>query len=413
MILVSESKIIRHFITQMVFLSIALFFPCHCCFAAVNTKQDVQIQGLLDGFRKSSHAPAVVLSINFSNNKILNYTSGNIQKITRTDPNPPNITTDNLFQIGSITKSFTAVIILQLEAEGKLSINDTVAEITQKQGTWLPKNEYPAWRNISIKQLLNMTSGIFDVTEDKNFMKILTENPQKTWSPTEIIEYANQHKPYFSPGMGWHYTNSAYNILGLLIEKVTHHPFEVEIRNRLLEKYDLRNTFYLPYAYPKQIFDRMAHGYVYYGGGFSPPMKSGEDMTRANMSAAGPSGALISNSIDITKWIRLLFSNKILPMLQMNELKTAVCTGEDKACQAGVVLTPGDHSQGYSLGLVRIYDPKLGLVWVYFGDTPGYSSGFIWLPKQNIGLAMTISATSKNGRKLLKQLSEMARLIQK
>jgi D-alanyl-D-alanine carboxypeptidase len=256
-----------------------------------------------------------------------------------------------------------------------------------------------------------MTSGIFDAFEDKTFMQILTKNPQKNWTPEEIINYAYKHKPYFAPGAGWHYANSNYNLLGMLIRKVTHRSFKDEINNRLLKKYNLHNTFYLPYAYPENILDRMAHGYVYYGSEFSPPMKSGSDMTRTNMSAAGPSGALVSNSIDITRWVRLLFSNKILPALQMNELKTLVCTGEDKSCQAGKVLAPDSYSQGYSLGLVRMHDPKLGLIWVYFGDTPGYSSGFIWLPKQKIALAMTISANSKNSKKLLKELGEIAKLI--
>jgi hypothetical protein len=115
-------------------------------------------------------------------------------------------------------------------------------------------------------------------------------------------------------------------------------------------------------------------------------LKSGDDMTHFNLSAAGPSGALVSNSIDITKWIQLLFSNKILPTMQMNEMLTAVCMGLDKSCRAGEALSSGSHSQGFSLGLVRMYDPQLGLIWLYFGDTPGYSSGFIYLTKKHIAL---------------------------
>jgi D-alanyl-D-alanine carboxypeptidase len=305
------------------------------------------------------------------------------------------------------------VVILQLEAEGRLSINDTIFALTQRHGSWLPAKEFDAWKNITVKQLLNMTSGIFDVTEDKDFMKNLASHPEKDWKPEEIIKYAYQQKPYFLPGKGWHYTNGAYNILGMLIEKVTHHSFENEINKRILKKYNLTHTFYLPYEYPKNITNRMAHGYVYKGGGFSPPMRSGDDVTGFNMSAAGPSGALVSNSSDITKWVRILFSNTILPAAQMDELLTAVCVGENKSCQAGEALPADSHSQGFSLGLTRIYDPQLGLIWVYFGDTPGYSSGFIWLPKQNIALAMTMSSTSENANRLLKKLSEIAKLILK
>ena len=381
-----------------IFLSlVTLFLFISCCYADKNVNNQEKIQSLLDNFRKESNAPAAVLTINYADNRVSNYVSGNIKK-----------TTNNLFQIGSITKSFTAVIILQLEAEGKLSINDTIFDITQKYGSWLPKDEYNAWKNISIKQLLNMTSGIFDITEDENFMKILAKHPEKNWQPEEILRYAYIHEPYFAPGMGWHYTNGAYNILGMLVEKVTQNSFENEINQRLIKKYNLANTFYLPYEYPKNILNRMAHGYAYHGGGFSPPIKSGKDMTRFNMSAAGPSGALVSNSIDITKWVKLIFSNQILPEIQMNELLSAVCMGDNQSCRAGETLPLNSHSQGFSLGIVHMYDSELGLIWVYFGDTPGYSSGFIWLPKKKIALAMTISSTSEKGKKLLKKLSEIA-----
>lgn len=395
---------------KITFFLIIIFLSLAKCYAEVITEKETKIQSLLNNFRQSSDAPAAVLTINFANKKS-NFTSGTTKQTTRKNQSPPSITTANLFQIGSITKSFTAVIILQLEVEGKLSINDTIFDITKRYGSWLPEKEFNAWKNISIKQLLNMTSGIFDVTEDETFMKIMAKNPEKDWKPEEILSYAYKHKPYFSAGMGWHYTNGAYNILGMLVEKITKHSFEYEINQRLLKKYDLKNTFYLPYKYPKIILNRMAHGYVYNGGGFSPPMKSGDDMTNFNMSAAGPSGALLSNSIDITKWVQELFSNRILPSIQMNELLTAVCTGEDKSCRPGQVLPANSHSQGFSLGLVRIYDPQLGFLWVYFGDTPGYSSGFIWMPEQKIALAMTISSTSKNSKKLLKKLSDIAKII--
>lgn len=394
---------------KILFIFTLFFFFTNCCYANT-TVVDSKIQKILDDFRESSSAPAAVLSISYANHKLSNYVSGTIEKISPKNPRSSDITTNNLFQIGSITKSFTAVIILQLEAEGKLSINDTIFDITKKYGPWLPVDEYNAWKDISIKQLLNMTSGIYDVTEDEDFMKILAEHPEKTWKPEEILKYAYKHKPYFLPGMGWHYTNGAYNILGMLVEHITKNTFENEINKRLLEKYNLSNTFYLPYEFPKKILNQMAHGYVYSDGGFSPPMKSGDDMTLFNLSAAGPSGAIVSNAIDITKWVRLLFSNKILPATQQNELLTAVCVGGE-ACKAGEVLASDNHSPGFSLGLIRIYDPQLGVIWGYLGQTPGYSSGFIWVPKKNIVLAMTTSATSKNSKKLLKSLDEIARLI--
>jgi D-alanyl-D-alanine carboxypeptidase len=113
-----------------------------------------------------------------------------------------------------------------------------------------------------------MTSGIFDITEDEIFMQILAKYPEKNWKPEQVIKYAYKHKPYFSPCMGWHYTNGAYNILGMLIEKITENSFEIEINKRLIKKYKLNNTYYLPYEYPNHIMNRMAHGYVFMAEAF-------------------------------------------------------------------------------------------------------------------------------------------------
>jgi len=394
------------------FCGLIVFFASFCCYANINaTNHD--IQNLLNNFRINSNVPAAVLSINSQDNKLSNFVSGTLMQRTATDKNPSPIATDNLFQIGSITKSFTAAVVLQLEAEGKLSINDTISDITQKYGQWLPKKEYDAWKNISIKQLLNMTSGIYSVTEDKDFMSMLAKQPLKNWTPQEIIKYAYKNKSYFFPGKGWHYSDTNYNILEILIETVTKHSFKDEINQRILKKYGLNNTYYLPCEYPINIMDRMAHGYAYTGGGFSPPIASGSDMTRFNMSAAGASGALVSNSIDITRWVKLIFTGNILPAAQLNEMMSAVCTGEDKSCNPGEPLSSDSHSQGYSLGLARIYDPQLGVVWVYIGGTPGYFSSLMWLPKKNIALALTVSATTKESKKLLKLLGESAKLILK
>lgn len=385
------------------FICIAtLCFTITCCYAKAHSRVDEKIQKLLDNFRTNSNAPAAVLSINFPDNKISNFVSGTIKKRTAINPNPPLVNVNHLFQIGSITKSFTAVIILQLEAERKLSINNTISDVTQKYGPWLPKKEYEAWKNISIKQLLNMTSGIFSVTEDHDFMEALAKHPLKNWTPEEIIKYAYKLKPYFSPGRGWHYSDTNYNILEMLVETVTKHSFKEEIDQRIIKKYKLNNTYYLPYEYPKNIMERMAHGYAYVDGGFSPPMISGDDMTRFNMSAAGAGGALISNSMDVTRWIRLLFTDKVLPAAQLNEMLSAVCTGEEKSCHAGETLPSDSHSQGFSLGLARIYDSQIGIIWVYIGGTPGYYSSLMWLPKKHIALALTVSATTKGSKKILR-----------
>lgn len=398
------SKLITTFLCVFLSLSFSI------CYGASSTIS-VELQELLDSFRIKARVPAASLTVNYPDGTLLNFVSGTITNKTNKNENPPAVTSNNLFQIGSITKSFTAAIILQLEVEKKLSINETIADTVKKYGQWLPDQEYQAWKNVTIKQLLNMTSGIFDVIEDKSFMNTLAKHPEKNWTPVEIIKYTEKHKAYFSPGAGWRYSNTSYNILGLLIEAVTKKTFETEINQRLLKPNLLNNTYYLPYEFPKNIMSRMAHGYVYTNDEFSPPMKPGQDMTTFNLSAAGPSGALVSNSIDITRWVRMLFTGHILPTAQLIEMLDAVCMGSDKSCQPGEALADNSHSMGFSLGVVRMYDPQLGVIWFYKGSTPGYYSSFVWLPERKIALALTVSATTKESSKLLKTLVNAAKLV--
>ena len=123
------------------------------------------------------------------------------------------VTPNHLFQIGSETKSFVATIILQLEQEGALNINDPI----QKYLDNLPD----AWQNISIKQLLNHTSGIYNYTDVliETGKKDGSLDLQKQWSNNELLELVFAKPLYFSPGTDWHYSNSNYILAGQIIEK--------------------------------------------------------------------------------------------------------------------------------------------------------------------------------------------------
>jgi len=136
------------------------------------------------------------------------------------------VTAGNLFQIGSNTKAFTAVTILQLEAEGRLTINDTV-------GKWLP--QYPAWKDITVERLLNMTSGIPTYDNVQAMLVAYAANPTRDWSPAELIAYVyptTEGAP--PPTTGWSYSNTNYLLAQLIIEKASGHSYATELRRRFL-----------------------------------------------------------------------------------------------------------------------------------------------------------------------------------
>ena len=154
------------------------------------------------------------------------------------------------FRVGSITKTFVATVALQLVGERKLALTDTVER-------WLPGVVADGER-ISVRQLLNHTSGLFDYGGDRSFVADAFRHPLKNWTPRQIVAIAIAHKPRFAPGAGWSYSDTNYYVLGLIVEAVTKHSLASELRRRILAPLRLHATSFP--AGPR-IAGRYAHGY--------------------------------------------------------------------------------------------------------------------------------------------------------
>ena len=185
------------------------------------------------------------------------------------------------------------------------------------------------------------------------------------------------------------------------------------LNQRLFQPLHLTDTFYIPYAYSKTIMNRMAHGYgtTAQAGEVPPPEKVGNDITRFNLSMGGAAGAMISTAPDLVRWIQALFNNQVLPAKQLKEMLTPVCVGDDGTCKPGMSLPSGSHSNGYGLGIASFFYPIYGTCWTYLGSTPGYYADFLWIPKKNTALALTVSATTKKTMKIIPVLISVSKMI--
>src|SRR5918994_2388710 len=163
------------------------------------------------------------------------------------------ITPDDHVRIGSNTKTFTGTVVLQLVDEGKLGLDDPVSEY---------QPEVPNGENITIRQLLNMTSGLFNYSEDEDFNQTLDTEPQKAWEPEELAEIGFSHQPYFSPGDGFHYSNTNTVLLGMIIEQLTGQPLEQAYQDRIFVPLGMSNTL-LPERSSAAIPDPHPRGYMY------------------------------------------------------------------------------------------------------------------------------------------------------
>lgn len=294
------------------------------------------------------------------------------------------ITGDTLFQIGSNTKGFTGALILALEAEGKLDIDQTV-------GDWLP--EYPAWKDVTIKRLLNMTSGLPTYSENPVLSRLWVEFPNRHYTPEDLIAFAYPTEVVkLPPNSGYFYSNTNYILAGLIAERAGGKPYKQLIEEKLFAPAGLRETFYEPTAYPPAIIERMASGYFNNPecGLYEPDCKQstlapmiGRDVRAADISWAGAAGGIVSTPRDLARWIRAVFAGKILPPEQLEEFLTLVSTKTGEP----IAKVTKDDPRGFSLGLVRVTKPGIGALWFYEGETLGYRTAFMFSPETDILVA--------------------------
>src|SRR5262249_6489082 len=150
---------------------------------------------------------------------------------SRTDTGEDPVTLADHVRIGSITKTFTATVILQLAQEGELDIDAPVSEY---------RADVPGGRDITLTQLLTMRSGLYNYAESAAFSRALDDDPSKIWSPDELLALAYRHPPYFPPGAAFHYSNTNAVLLGLIAEQVGKQALGTAFQNRLFTPLGMR-----------------------------------------------------------------------------------------------------------------------------------------------------------------------------
>jgi D-alanyl-D-alanine carboxypeptidase len=277
-----------------------------------------------------------------------------------------------LWEVGSITKSFTSVLILKLEAKGLLDIHDNL-------GKWLP--QYPDWSSITIEQLLNMTAPIDDYFTDTKWAAEFASNIHRTWTPAEQVsfEYSRTYE-----GDPWYYSNTNYVLASMIIEKATClekagcMSYAEALQKMLLEPLRLRETYYQPRVPPDRILDAMVSAYQEAPCGAldlpepcpSSPLWAlkGEDLKTVNLTAYGATGGILMTLPDVARWARVLFSHTLLPPRQKAELFSLVSQHTGKH----IPTTSLADRAGFSLGVGQNWDVKKATpLWYYQGETFG------------------------------------------
>ncbi|WP_425329466.1 serine hydrolase domain-containing protein [Streptomyces inhibens] len=266
---------------------------------------------------------------------------------------------EDRYRVGSITKTFIATVALQLEAEGKLSLDDTVDH-------WLPglvRGNGHDGTHITLRQILNHTSGIYSYTEDEGFKRRefstdFLRHRYDTWTPRQIVELAMTHRPDFAPGDRWQYSDTNYILAGMVIQKATGHTYAHEIERRILRPLHMDSTT-LP-GTESHMPRPSGRAYSKLTGNLGGPGEPGSvtyDVTGLNPSLAGAAGEIVSTSRDLNRFYRALLSGKLLKPRQLKEMTTTVPVG------AGTNVS-------YGLGLMKLKS-ACGDLWGHSGGIQG------------------------------------------
>ncbi|MFD9000322.1 serine hydrolase domain-containing protein [Streptomyces sp. NPDC059582] len=271
------------------------------------------------------------------------------------------MTNDLYTRIGSETKTFTVTALLELVDQGEAGLDDTIDRYV---------DGVPNGDEITLRQLAGMRSGLFNYTEDDDFFKALTTDPQRSYTPRQLLDFAFRHPVLFPPGDKFSYSNTNLVLLGLVVEKLSGKKLQDYIRDHVL----------LPAGMDHSLFPVGAEYPDPHAQGYSNQTADGkvEDTADWNPSWAWAAGAMISTLDDLRIWARTVATGVlpdgntlISPFTQKQRLTTAPTT------------IPG---AGYGLGIFNV-DGWIG----HNGSLPGYESLTVYLPSAQTTLVVLLN----------------------
>lgn len=342
------------------FIGFAFVFILSC---SCNSQDSIsnQLQHVLDMEINRYKVRGVSASIIYPDWSVWNGVSGISHDTVSIKPNM-------LFAIGSITKNFVATLTLKHIEEGDLALEDPISK-------WLPTYKYID-STITIRQLLNHTSGIYMFWSNQLIWEDLKKDRTKIWRPDEILSYIKE--PYFTPGKGFRYSNTNYLLLAMILEKISGSTLASEFKSYFWQPLNIENAYL---SIQENIPNNQAH---VFGDNFNND-GSNIDLTSlpraSHESITFGSGGLFMTTQELAFWCQALFGGKILSKQSISEMLKFVPTG------------PGGNMDGYGLGVQRYRrhvtngHPAYG----HSGANIGTSAYLVHLPDYQISIAVIIN----------------------
>ncbi len=339
------------------------------------------LQLKLDEWHKAGNFPGATLGVVLANGEPLTLAVGSSNRETKTQMKP----TDRMLA-GSVGKTFAAATALQLVKEGKIGLDDKIEKYLGRE-LWFSR--LPNAKDITVRQLMNHSSGLVRYEFKDQFTKDLTANREKVWKPAELVAYLLDEKPPFEAGKGWDYSDTNYIVLGMIIEKVTGRKFYDEANLRLLKPLKLTDT--IPQDGPR--LKGVVQGYAGPNnpfGGTDAMIVDGKFVISPQFEWTG--GGYASTASDLARWAKMIYEGKAFsPDLLPQVLD-------------GVVAPMLGRETKYGLGVI-IRKTTLGTSYGHSGFFPGYMTDMMYFPEHKVALAVQVNTSV--GRSLGKPLSRV------
>ncbi len=274
------------------------------------------------------------------------------------------ITEDTIFQLASVSKQFTAAAVMLTVRQGLLSLDDRII-------TYFP--ELTAYEGVTVRHLLNHTSGIPDYFDDADWFIKIWQEEKRVPGNDEILRFLRETKakPYFAPGEGLRYSNTGYNLLALLVERLSGVPYEAFLQRNIFEPAGMTATRCCHIRRDGVPFENYARASVFENGRWVADVDSEEDGDVVAFDGLNGDDYVYTDIFDMLKWDRALREGKVLTPKEQQLMYTPgkLNNGEDAVYDE-------EDGLGYGLGWAVGHEAELGLVVSHSGGMPGVATWF-------------------------------------
>jgi len=349
-----------------------------------------KLQQQLDAWHAAGKFPGATLGVALTDATFFGLAVGVSDRERKTPMKP-----SDLMLQGSVGKTYVAAVAMQLVHEGKLDLDSKIEKYLGKE-KWFDR--LPNAHDITVRMLMNHTSGLVRYEFKEQFTKDLTSNPDKVWKPEELVAYILDTKAPFAAGQSWEYSDTNYIVLGMIIERLTHSTYYEQARKRILNPLKLTHTV----PSNSRVIPGLVQGYA----GDNNPFGGTDAMIVNGKFAINPQfewcgGGMASTTEDLARWAKAMYEGRAFDASLLKEMLN------------GVPAKLGPESK-YGLGVI-IRPTPLGISYGHSGFFPGYITEMMYFPESKIALAVQVntSVPRSTGKPLSRLLAELAETITK